>query len=114
MLLGIRSSHEDINRLVGPHGALLTLAEPTAEQAYELFPQIRRLRESVTDPNLRRMLLNPLIASALGGTAERISTSDLRSRAAVFRMGLEAIIHESGLVDLGAKRSVGAWSTPLR
>lgn len=99
------SHHRDDNYEIAP------LSETAAE---ELFPGTRELLEGFNDPNLRRLILSPLVLVRLGPRAELIRQKSLNTRASILRHALEALIEESKLSRLrGHAIPLHAWVEAL-
>jgi hypothetical protein len=99
------SHHRDDSYEISP------LSEAAAE---ELFPGTRELLEGFNDPNLRRLILSPLVLVRLGPRAALIRQKSLNTRASILRHALEALIDESKLSRLrGQAIPLHAWVEAL-
>ena len=110
-LVAIRFSYQNIDRLVKPGGACLTLGELTEREASQLFPDIWQDPGIAQDPTARRFLANPLFASALAAQPNLIRGSHFRSRAALFTFVLDTIVSKSQVPD--DRWPISAWNVAL-
>ncbi|HEU4406904.1 MAG TPA: serine/threonine-protein kinase [Polyangiaceae bacterium] len=100
VVLGVRSSQPGIRMLASSTNHIFEILHLTTAQAQERFPGIARLLGSVADPDVRRLLLTPLLLSWLGPRSTTLTERSLQTPAEVIEQALLAIIEESHLTDI--------------
>ncbi len=100
ILLGIRSSQPSLTSLASETSHLYEILRLTDAQADTFFPAAREWMSGISDAQVKRLLLTPLLLAQLDSRVSRPAPGQVTTRAQVLENVLSTIVEQSGLSQL--------------